>query len=70
MPPGRIANTLTTAPFYSRFHLNIVEEIVWALVSDEFALGPTGRKWLDDDEYLVRKRVHADVRRERERGGV
>ncbi len=41
-----------------------------ALVSDEFALGPTGRKWLDEDEYLIRKRVHADMARERERGGV
>ncbi len=70
MPVGRITNSLTTAPFYSRLHLSVVEEVVWALVSDEFALGPTGRKWLDEDEYLIRKRVHADMARERERGGV
>jgi hypothetical protein len=70
MPAGRITNKHTTAPFYSRLHLSVVEEVVWALVSDEFALGPTGRKWLDDDEYLVRKRVHADLRRERDRAGV
>ena len=47
-------------PGYSRFHLNLVEDVIRAIVSDDFALGPTGRKWLDDDEYLVRKRIHAD----------
>ena len=70
VPAGRLTNTLTTGPFYSRFHLAVVEEVVFALVSDEFALGPTGRKWLDDDEFLVRSRVHADVRAERGRAGV
>ena len=39
-------------------------------VSDDFALGPGGRKWLDDDEYLVRRRIHADMKRERERSGI
>ncbi len=61
--PTRITNGYTTAPFYSRFHLNIAEEVVLALVSDDFALGPTARKWLDEDEYLVRRRIHRDMKR-------
>ena len=56
--------------YYSRFHLNLVEDVIRAIVSDDFALGPGGRKWLDDDEYLVRRRIHADMKRERDRSGL
>lgn len=59
---GKITNSFTTAPFYSRLHLNVVEEVVLAVVSDDFALGTAGRRWLEDDEYLVRRRIHADMR--------
>lgn len=70
MDEKRISNTWTTAQYYSRFHLNLVEEVIRAVVSDDFALGPGGRKWLDDDEYLVRRRIHADMKRERDRSGL
>ncbi|MBA4066609.1 MAG: hypothetical protein C0501_23475 [Isosphaera sp.] len=63
MDEKKINNNWTTAQYYSRYHLNLVEEVVRAVVSDDFALGPAGRRWLDDDEYLVRRRVHADMRR-------
>jgi hypothetical protein len=59
---GVLPNTQTTLTHYSRFHLNIAEAVVLALANDDFALGPTARRWLDDDEYLVRRRVHRDVR--------
>ena len=58
----RIPNTYTTSGFYSRFHLNIVEAVVLALADEDVALGPAARRWLDDDEYLVRRRIHRDVR--------
>jgi hypothetical protein len=61
LPADRIANTYTTNRVYSRFHLGLVEEVVLALVSDDFGLGPAARRWLDEDEYVVRKRVHADM---------
>ena len=63
MSPTKITNTWTTAQHYSRFHLNLVEDVISALVSDDSALGASGRKWLDDDEYLVRRRIHADMKR-------
>ncbi len=63
MSPAKITNTWTTAQYYSRFHLNLVEDVILALVSDDSALGASGRKWLDDDEYLVRRRIHADMKR-------
>jgi hypothetical protein len=70
MGAGKINNSYTTNRYYSRFHLNLVEEVVQALVSDEFALGPAGRRWLDDDEYLVRRRIHADMRRHLDHSGL
>jgi hypothetical protein len=70
MDDKRITNTWTTAQYYSRFHLNLIESVILAVVSDEFALGPSGRKWLDDDEYLVRRRIHADMRRHLEKSGL
>lgn len=63
MDPKKITNTWTTAQYYSRFHLNLVEDVILALVSDDSGLGASGRKWLDDDEYLVRRRIHGDMKR-------
>ncbi|HKA08062.1 MAG TPA: hypothetical protein VKD71_12445, partial [Gemmataceae bacterium] len=59
----RLPNTFTTGLFYSRLHLKIVEEVVRSLISDNMALGDQARRWLDDDEYLVRRRIHADMRK-------
>jgi hypothetical protein len=70
LDPARVTNTFTTSQFYSRLHLNLVEEVVLAVVSDDFILGQAGRRWLDEDEYLVRRRIHADMRRHLEAGGL
>ncbi len=70
MAPERVTNTFTTAKFYSRFHLNLAEETVLAVVSDDFALGPGGRRWLDEDEYLVRRRIHRDMKRHLAQSGL
>ena len=63
MDRDRLSDSMTTSRHYSRFRFNLVEEVILALVSDDFALGPAGRRWLDDDEYLVRRRIHDDMRR-------
>ena len=44
--------------------VNLVEDTVLALGGDEFGLGTAGRRWLDEDELLVRRRVHRDMRRQ------
>jgi hypothetical protein len=58
----KLPNTLTSNYYYSLLHLRIVEAVVLTLATDDFALGPAARHWLDDDEYLVRRRIHRDVR--------
>jgi hypothetical protein len=52
----------TTAPYYCLTQLGVVESAVLAVVSDDFTLGSNARRWLDDDEYLVRRRIHRDLR--------
>ena len=61
MDPKRLTIGGTNARFYSELHLAIVEEVVLAIASDDFALGPGGRRWLDEDEFLVRRRIHRDM---------
>jgi hypothetical protein len=73
LTPGklsRLPNTQTSNTHYSRFHLNIVEAVVLALANEDFALGPAARRWLDDDEYLVRRRIHRDVRAAMAKAGM
>jgi len=61
MDPKRLTIGGTNARFYSELHLAIAEEVVLAIASDDFALGPGGRRWLDEDEFLVRRRIHRDM---------
>ena len=51
-----------TTSHFSLSRYRVVEATVLALVSDDFTLDRESRKRLDDDEYLVRRRIHADVR--------
>jgi hypothetical protein len=53
---------LTTKHYYNRHQLEVIESVVLAVTHDDFTLGATARRWLEDDEFLVRKRIHHDVR--------
>jgi hypothetical protein len=57
-----IRDTWTTSSHYQLSQLLVVEAVVLAVVSDDFTVGANVRRWLDDDEYLVRRRIHRDVR--------
>jgi cellulose synthase operon protein C len=67
---GRLPNAKTTGPYYSALHLNIVEDVVRSLISDNMSLGDQARRWLDDDEYLVRRRIHGDMRKLLKQSGL
>ncbi|MFO0845591.1 MAG: hypothetical protein U0797_24935 [Gemmataceae bacterium] len=57
-----IKDTYTTSSHFSVSQLDVVESVVLAVVSDDFTMGTQARRWLDDDEYLVRRRIHRDLR--------
>jgi hypothetical protein len=65
-----VYDTFTTYSHYSLSRLDLVEAVVLSLVSDEFTVGPEARRWLDDDEFLVRRRIHREVRAAMEKAGL
>ena len=60
---------MLTNTHYSRFHLNLVEAVVMGMVTDDAALGPAAKRWLEEDEFLIRRRIHADTRHGLTAGG-
>jgi hypothetical protein len=57
-----IRDVSTTNDHYSQLQIQIIEAVVLAIVSESFTVGTQARRWLDDDEFLVRRRIHHDVR--------
>src|SRR5262249_6423678 len=41
--------------------VDFMESLVLGYVSDDLAVDPVARRILDDDEYLVRRRIHKDL---------
>ena len=50
-----------TNRYFTLRPLQLIDTVVRAVVTDEFALGPSVRGWLDDDEFLIRGRIHRDL---------
>jgi hypothetical protein len=57
-----VTDAMTTSSHFSVFQLRIVEAIVLAVVSEDFTMNAESRRWLDEDESLVRRRIHRDMR--------
>jgi hypothetical protein len=55
-------DTYTTSRYYYLLQFDVLESAVRAVASDDFTLGSNARRWLDDDEYIVRRRIHRDLR--------
>jgi hypothetical protein len=47
--------------YYTLYPLHFLDTVVRAVVTDDFAISPAVRAWLDDDEFLIRCRVHRDM---------
>jgi hypothetical protein len=57
-----VASSYVTTPGYCPLQVGLAESVILAVVSDEFTQGTQMRRLLDDDEYLIRKRIHEDLR--------
>lgn len=57
-----ISDNFTTSSHFSLSQLDLIEASVLALVSEDFSLGTELRKWLDEDEFAVRSRIHQDMK--------
>jgi len=56
-----VTATGATNRYYTLKPLELVDAVVRAVASDDFAVGPLVRGWLDDDEFAIRKRIVRDL---------
>ncbi len=47
---------------YSLKQLDIVDALIGSIASESFAMNKESQRWLDDEEFLIRRRVHREVR--------
>jgi hypothetical protein len=57
-----VTDGFSTSSHFSRSQIDLVETVVLAVVGEDSAMGTQSRRWLDEDEFLVRRRIHNDVR--------
>lgn len=58
---GCLAVSGGTNRYYTLQPLQMIDAVVQAVVNDEFTLEAGVRNWLDDDEFLIRNRIHRDL---------
>ncbi len=56
-----IFDTFTTNDYYGQSQLDVIETVVLSIITEDFAVGGMARRWLDEDEFLVRRRIHQDL---------
>ncbi len=64
----KLPNTFTSSVHFSRVHLAIVEDAVRLFLGESFTTNDKARKLAEDDEYLVRRRIHRDMKRMMDKG--
>jgi hypothetical protein len=57
----QITDSFNTNSHFCLSVVHFMESLVLGYASEELALGELGRRWLDEDEYLVRRRIHKDL---------
>lgn len=57
----RVAVQSSSNCYYTLYPLHLLDTVVRAVVTDDFGIGPAVRAWLDDDEFLIRRRIHRDM---------
>ncbi len=57
-----INDNLSTNTHFCLSVLNFVESLVLGITSDDLALGESGRRFVEDDEHLIRRRLHRDLK--------
>lgn len=56
-----ISDSYGTNSHYCLSVLHFVESLVVGVTSDDLALGEAGRRFVEDDEHLIRRRLHRDL---------
>jgi len=57
----QISDSFNTNSHFCLSVIQFIESLVLGYASEQLVLGQLGRRWLDEDEYLVRRRIHRDL---------
>ncbi len=57
----QITDSFNTNSHFCLSVLQFMESLVFGFAGDKLSLGELGRKWLAEDEYLIRRRIQIDV---------
>ncbi len=57
----RVTPQASSNCYFTLHPLRLVDTVVRSVVTDEFTLGAAVRAWLDEDEFLIRRRIHRDM---------
>jgi hypothetical protein len=58
---GRVTTHASSNRYFTLHPLRLIDTVVRSVVTDEFTLGTAVRVWLDEDEFLIRRRIHRDM---------
>jgi len=61
-----ISDSFNTNSHFCLSVIQFMESLILGYASEQLALGQLGRRWLDEDEYLVRRRIHRDLAQEQQ----
>lgn len=56
-----VSDSFGTNSHFALSVLSFVESLVLGITSDDLALGEAGRRFVEDDEHLIRRRLHRDL---------
>lgn len=57
-----LCDTLTTSRYYSLLQLQVVEAVVLSIAGSDGQNSTGNRRFADDSEFILRRRIHADYR--------
>lgn len=57
----RVHTVGSTNLYFTLKPLQLIDAVVRSVVTEDFSLGPAVRGWMDDDEFLIRRRIHRDM---------
>lgn len=57
-----IQDNASVTSHFSLKQLDIIEALVQTIVSDSFTMDSNSQRWMDEEEFLIRRRIHKDMR--------
>ncbi len=68
--PKLAENRMSTKTHFSEPHTTILDSLAKAMAGEGMQMSEQSKKWLDEDEYLTRRRIHSDTNHALKKAGL